>query len=124
MADSILLTGATGYVGGRLLKKLEAAGARLRCLVRRPENLVGRVGPSTEIVAGDVSDAASLTRALAGVHTAYYLIHSMQEGDAFEALERAGAENFARAARANNVKRIIYLGGLGEDQADLSPHLR
>lgn len=120
----ILLTGATGYVGGRLLKALEKSGFSLRCLVRRPENLRALANPSTEIVRGDVSDLASLNSALAGIDTAFYLIHSMQEGEHFEELERSGAENFARAAQSQSVKRIIYLGGLGDDQLDLSPHLR
>ncbi|MFN0118066.1 MAG: DUF2867 domain-containing protein [Elusimicrobiota bacterium] len=120
----ILVTGATGYVGGRLFKALEESGANIRCMVRRPENLRAKTKPTTEIVAGDVSDLDSLNKALSGVDTAFYLIHSMQEGERFEELERAGAENFAQAARSQGVKRIIYLGGLGDDQLNLSPHLR
>ena len=73
----LLLTGATGYVGGRLLKALEAAGRPVRCLARRPEFLAPRVSPATEIVRGDCLAAASLPAACAGVHTAYYLVHSM-----------------------------------------------
>ena len=73
----ILLTGATGYVGGRLLKALQAAGYPVRCVARRPEFLAPRVSPATEIVTGDCLDAASLPPACAGVHTAYYLVHSM-----------------------------------------------
>ncbi len=120
----VLLTGASGYVGGRLLKHLEAEQIPVRCLARRPEFLRGRVSPSTEVVAGDVLDAGSLTKALDGVDTAYYLVHSMGEASSFEALDRKGAQNFADAARAAHVRRIIYLGGLGDQAEALSPHLR
>jgi uncharacterized protein YbjT (DUF2867 family) len=73
----MLLTGASGYVGGRLLKLLEERRCRLRCLARLPEALKSKVLPSTEVVKGDVLDRASLDSALQGVHTAYYLVHSM-----------------------------------------------
>ena len=73
----VLLTGATGYIGGRLLKALENASVRVRCLARRPEFLKSRVAPGIEVVKGDCLDQASLLPALAGVHTAYYLVHSM-----------------------------------------------
>jgi len=122
--SSVLLTGATGYVGGRLGKALEAAGTSLRCLARRPEYMAARVGPGTEIIQGDVLDRPSLDRALSGVHTAYYLIHSMGSGGRFEEQDRKGAENFGKAARNAGVQRIIYLGGLGETRSGLSPHLR
>lgn len=118
----ILLTGATGYVGGRLLKFLEAAGFQLRCLARRPDFLAPRVGPNTTIIKGDVLDAGSLPAALAGVDTAYYLVHSMGSSGTFEEEDRRAARNFAEAARHAGVRRIIYLGGLGKDVA-LSPHL-
>lgn len=118
----VLLTGATGYVGGRLLAALEARGRRLRCVVRRPEHLRARVAPTTEVVAGDVSDPASLATALAGVDTAYYLVHSMDSTESFGAADRAGARNFALAARAAGIRRIVYLGGLGQG-AELSTHL-
>lgn len=120
----ILLTGATGYVGGRLLKTLEARGHELHCLARNPANLASRVGPGTRVVAGDVLDAASLAEALAGTETAYYLVHSLGDASGFEEREQAGARNFAAAARAAGIGRIVYLGGLGEARADLSPHLR
>ena len=121
----VLLNGATGYVGGRLLKKLEALGVATRCLARRPENLRGRIGPSVEVVAGDVmEDSHSLAAAFAGVHTAYYLIHSMGSAGCFEEQDRLGAQNFGQAARAAGVQRIVYLGGLGDEQQSLSPHLR
>jgi len=120
----ILLTGATGYVGGRLLTALQAAGREVRCLSRHPEHLVSRTRGSTTTVAGDVHDLESLRIALKGVRTAFYLVHSMQDGGNFESLESKGAELFAQAARENKVERIIFLGGLGEDGSRLSAHLR
>lgn len=118
----ILLTGATGYVGGRLLKALEARGERVRCLARRPEFLRPRVGASTEVVGGDVQDLASLREAMRGVDTAYYLVHSMGSATDFAEQDRRAAENFAGAALKAGVRRIVYLGGLGSGPA-LSPHL-
>ncbi len=120
----VLLTGATGYVGGRLLKKLEALGVTTRCLVRHPEHLRGRIKPGVEVVAGDVMDSQSLAMAVTGVHTAYYLIHSMGSAGSFEEHDRLGAQNFGRAAHAAGVQRIVYLGGLGDEEQVLSPHLR
>lgn len=120
----ILVTGATGYVGGRLRRRLEETGARVRCLARDPQRVAGRTAPGTEVLAGDVLDAASLGPALFGVDTAYYLVHSMGAARGFEDRDRAGALNFARAAAAAGVRRIVYLGGLGDDTAELSPHLR
>lgn len=120
----VLLTGASGYVGGRLLKPLESAGVRLRCIARRPEYLRSRVAAETEIVSGDVLDRASLDAALRDVSTAYYLVHSMGSAGSFEEKDREGARNFAAAARAAGVRRIIYLGGLGDSSAQLSTHLR
>jgi len=120
------LTGATGYIGGRLLPLLEEQGCCLRCLTRHPENLAGRVAPSTEVVAADVLDRASVQEALRGVDTAYYLVHAMGAGGDFELRDRQGAAAFAEAARANRLRRIIYLGGLGSETEDreLSAHLR
>ena len=120
----ILLTGATGYVGGRLLPLLEQQGYRVRCLTRRPEALADRVGATTEVVAGDVLDRASLTAALAGVDTAFYFVHSMGADRDFETEDRIAAENFAQVAAAAGVRRIIYLGGLGNPDHKLSKHLR
>ena len=118
----ILLTGATGYVGGRLLRALEDAGHLLRCVVRQPDRLRGRVAAATEIAGGDCLDPASLKPAIEGVHTAYYLVHSMGNAASFEEQDKNAALNFAAAAQAAGVQRIIYLGGLGEGL--LSPHLR
>jgi uncharacterized protein YbjT (DUF2867 family) len=117
----IALTGATGYIGGRLLHALEARGERVRCLSRRPEYLATRVGAGTEVVVGDVSRPRTLRRALEGVETAYYLVHSMGHGGSFADIDRKAAASFGRAARAEGVRRIVYLGGLGE--GDLSEHL-
>ena len=120
----ILLTGATGYVGGRLLAVLEESNRRVRCLARRPESLQARVAEGTDVVAGDVLDPDSLVAAMRGVTTAYYLVHSMGSTGSFEEEDRRGARNFATAARAAGVRRIIYLGGLGDSRLPLSPHLR
>ena len=120
--ELVLLTGATGYVGGRLLRALEADGRRLRCVARRPEYLRSRVAEGTEVVAGDVLRPDTLPAALHGVDTAYYLIHSMGTSRHYATSDREGAEAFARAAREAGVRRIIYLGGLGEGDR-LSRHL-
>jgi uncharacterized protein YbjT (DUF2867 family) len=128
-APRILLTGATGYVGGRLLHALEQRGRAVRCLARRPEHLSHRATKSTELVAGDVMKPQTLEPALSGCETAYYLIHSMGRAGQFQQAERQGAENFLKAAEAAGVKRIVYLGGLGREpkndqEPPLSPHLR
>ena len=120
----ILLTGASGYVGGRLLRSLEKQGYRVRCLARQPEVLRQKAASSTEIVSGDVFDPASLNSALRGVDVAYYLVHSMGSSGSFEEADREAASNFGQAAKTAGIKRIIYLGGLGSDEEDLSPHLR
>ncbi len=119
----ILLTGATGYVGGRLLRVLEERGEAVRCLARRPEYLRGRVAAATDVVGGDVLNYDSLRAALDGVGVAFYLIHSMAANEDFEEQDRLAAENFARAAQEAGVRRIIYLGGLGREPG-LSRHLR
>jgi uncharacterized protein YbjT (DUF2867 family) len=120
----LLLTGGTGYIGGRLLPLLESRGVRVRCLTRRPESLRDRVGPGTEVVEGDVLDRDSLGPALEGVDTAYYLVHSMGARGSFEENDRKGAAHFAAAAKEQGVRRIIYLGGLGQSEGQLSSHLR
>jgi len=117
-----LLTGATGYVGGRLLRRLEQDCLPVRCLCRNPEALRWRVASGTELVQGDLLQPASLGVAFTSVHTAFHLVHSMQAGEEFEAQERQAAANFAAAARKAGVQRIIYLGGLACGDA-LSPHM-
>jgi uncharacterized protein YbjT (DUF2867 family) len=120
----ILLTGASGYVGGCLLRSLENQGYCVRCLARHPEALAEKVGPATEVVAGDVLDRPSLDSALRGIDVAYYLVHSLGASRAFEEADRQGAWNFGQAAKTAGVERIIYLGGLGRAEEVLSPHLR
>lgn len=120
----ILLTGATGYVGGRLLKKLETSQLPLRCLLRRPELLKQQIAPTTELIQGDVFQIDSLLEAMKGIHTAYYLVHSLTSKGIFEEEEKEAAKNFAEAARISGIKKIIYLGGLGSEDDQLSEHLR
>jgi len=120
----ILLTGATGYVGGRLLEALETAGHSVRCLARRPEYLEPRVRPGTEVVRGDCLEPETLAPALEGVEAAYYMVHSMGGSGDFAELDRRAAANFGEAASRAGVRRIIYLGGLGRREENLSHHLR
>src|SRR5436190_14128336 len=120
-----LITGATGYIGGRLMRRLVADGRDVRALARRPERLAGNpVG----VVPGDVTTGEGLREALDGVSTAYYLVHSMAHGTgpngAFADLDRRAADNFARAAQEAGVDRIVYLGGLVPQGQTISPHLR
>jgi uncharacterized protein YbjT (DUF2867 family) len=121
----VLLTGASGYVGGRLIPLLEQQPLNLRCLARSPDKLPSSVKPSTQIARGDVLDPRSLDEAMQGVHTAYYLVHLMSGSKSFEQEDRLAASNFAEAAKKAGVRRMIYLGGLGDDSdPELSPHLR
>ena len=120
----ILLTGGTGYVGGRLLPLLESSKHTVRCMTRNPDNLIGSVNKSTEVVYGDAFDPESLNEALKGIHTAYYLVHSMGSDEDFEMADRKAAECFAEACSRQGVKRIVYLGGLGNPDHKLSKHLR
>jgi uncharacterized protein YbjT (DUF2867 family) len=125
MPHAILLTGATGYIGGRLLRLLEETGHQVRCLVRRPALLQGRISSSTGVLRGDVLDSRILSEAMRGVDTAYYMVHSMSSSlEDFEELDRQAAIGFGRAAKEAGVRRIIYLGGLGDSSTELSPHLR
>ena len=118
----ILLTGATGYVGGRLLRRLEKEGLPVRCLCRDPDALRSRVAPGTELVHGDLLQPGSLDSAFSGVDIAFYLVHSMNSGAGFEANEAASAANFTHAANNAGVSRIIYLGALASGE-NLSPHM-
>ena len=117
----VLVTGASGYVGGRLVAALEAKGERVRCLARTPEYLKGRFSPATEIVRGDALDPGSLDPALRGVDTAYYLVHSMGSRADFQVRDRACARNFARAARRQGVRRGHLPGGTGRPRRPGSP---
>jgi len=115
----VLVTGASGFVGRRLVPALVAEGHDVRAMTRRPEKYEGEGTP----VAGDVGDAGSLRRALDGCEAAYYLVHSLDDAD-FESKDAQGARSFAEAAADAGVRRIVYLGGLGDDSEGLSPHLR
>ena len=112
-APVVLVAGASGYVGGRLVRLLENEPVVVRCLARNPAKLRPRVKDSTQIVQGDVLDSQSLDDALQGVDTAYYLVHLMSGSKDFEKEDRQAAANFAQAAKTAGVRRIIYLGGLG-----------
>jgi uncharacterized protein YbjT (DUF2867 family) len=114
-----LVTGATGFVGRHLVPALLDDGWHVRALTRHPEQYDG----PGEVVGGDVSDPASLVGPLTGVDVAYYLVHSLDHAD-FAARDAEAARAFAEAAEQAGVSQIVYLGGLGEDGADLSPHLR
>ena len=91
---TILLTGATGYVGGQLLPELERLGHAVRCLARSPEALQGRTAPGTEVVAGDLTDAASVAAAMRGITTVYFLVHSMGQPGSFEARSKSCASSW------------------------------
>ncbi|WP_030741284.1 SDR family oxidoreductase [Streptomyces sp. NRRL S-31] len=123
-----LVTGATGYIGGRLVPELLAAGHRVRCLARTPAKL--RDHPwarDAEVVRGDVTDAGSVAEAMRDVDVAYYLVHALGSGEDFEETDRRAARVFGEAAKAAGVRRIVYLGGLvpaGVPDERLSPHLR
>src|SRR3954470_15168279 len=123
MAVKVLLTGATGYIGGRLLRRLEPDGRAVRCLVRHPSRL-GAPRPTTEVVQGDCLDASTLDTALAGIETAFYLVHSMSSGPHFAQIDRRAAETFGQAAARAGVRRIVYLGGLTDNLAAASAHLK
>jgi uncharacterized protein YbjT (DUF2867 family) len=119
-----LVTGATGYIGRKLIDRLREEGRAVRALARDPGRLESR--PDVDAVRGDVVTGQGLDAALDGVKTAYYLVHSMApqvNGATFGDLDRRGAENFAAAVQKAGVKRVIYLGGLVPSDGYLSPHL-
>jgi uncharacterized protein YbjT (DUF2867 family) len=120
----VLVTGATGYIGGRLVSLLLEHGYAVRCMARNASRLIGRFAPAVEIVEGDVGDELAVGHALDGCGAAYYLVHSMGSTSAFAKADRDTAHSFGEAARSAGCKRIIYLGGLGKDSDTLSPHLR
>src|SRR5687767_7205705 len=117
--QTVLVTGATGFIGRRLVPALVEAGHDVRAMTRRPESYDG---PGTA-VAGDVFEAESLVEPLTGVDVAVYLVHSLDDPD-FERKDAEAARTFARAAADAGVRQIVYMGGLGDEGDDLSPHLR
>ncbi|MHB1089847.1 MAG: NAD(P)H-binding protein, partial [Ilumatobacteraceae bacterium] len=119
----VLVTGATGYIGGRLVPRLLARGHQVRCVARHPERLAGRDWPGVEIVRGDLVDASVLPAVLEGIDVAYYLVHSMAEGETFRERDQLMADAFGRAAAQAGVDKIIYLGGLGRPEEVHSRHL-
>lgn len=121
----VLVTGVTGYIGGRLVPVLLDAGVRVRVMARDPHRLEGRTWlDRVDVVQGDALKPETLDAALDGIDVAYYLIHSMRGGDDFAERDLQAARSFSMAAQRQGVARIIYLGGLGDDQSDLSHHLR
>ena len=121
----VLVTGATGYIGGRLVPRLLEAGFRVRCLARDAVRLQGRTWRGeVELVEGDVLRPESLTAAMRGVTAAYYLVHSLGAGSDFPERDVQAARNFGAAAKHAAVSRIVYLGGLGDPATALSAHLR
>ncbi len=123
--ETVLVTGATGYIGGRLVPRLVEEGRRVRVLVRSQARALSRSwSDQVEVAVGDVLSPQTLSKALAGVDSAYYLIHSMSKGSKFHELDIEAARTFGQEAREAGVNRIIYLGGLGDPKANLSQHLR
>jgi uncharacterized protein YbjT (DUF2867 family) len=117
----VLITGATGFIGRRLVAALTGEGIKVRCLVRKEPPAVAA---GAETVIGDLLEESTLDAAFSGVETAYYLVHAMAGARAgFESRDRKAAENFVAAAERHGVKRVIYLGGLGEEGDKLSEHL-
>ena len=124
----VFVTGATGYVGGRLVPALLRAGYTVRCLAREPRKLEARPwrgDPNVDVVTGDLSDVSAIVEQLRGCSAAYFLVHSMEaSGGKYAERDLLLASNFAQAAKLAGVQRIIYLGGLGELGDGLSQHLR
>ncbi|HDK46253.1 MAG TPA: NAD-dependent epimerase/dehydratase family protein, partial [Actinobacteria bacterium] len=121
----VLVTGATGYIGGRLVPRLLERGFQVRCMTRDPARLT--LDPwrdQVEVVAADALEPDTLRVALSGCNAAYYLIHGMEASEEYVELDRIAAENFRDAADEAGLERIIFLGGLGSDDDELSMHLR
>lgn len=119
---SILITGASGFIGRRLAQRLIKDGFSVRCMIRQTASAVPN---GAETVRGDLLEPATLDKAMAGIDTAYYLVHSMSGGrGGFERRDREAVRNFVAAANRANIRRVIYLGGLGETGDDLSEHLK
>ena len=122
---NVLVAGATGFVGSHLVPALLAEGHSVRCLSRNPDRASSRLPAGAEIVRGDVHDAPSIAAELDGMDAAYYLVHSMETSEFdFEERDRDAARQFALAAERAGIKRIFFLGGLGDEASQLSAHLR
>jgi uncharacterized protein YbjT (DUF2867 family) len=122
IAASTLIAGATGFVGARLAASLAGSDSRVRCLVRDRSKAHALAAAGLDLHVGDIADATSLVGAGKGIEVAYYLVHAMAGGGDFAKRERTGALNFARMAKEEGVKRVVYLGGLGDESK--SEHLR
>jgi uncharacterized protein YbjT (DUF2867 family) len=116
---TVLVTGATGFIGSRLVHALAEQGHRVKAMTRRPDDYAGPADP----VPGDVFDPGTLAEPMEGVDVAVYLVHSLDDND-FERKDAEAAKGFGLAAAASGVRQIVYLGGLGKDDDELSPHLR
>lgn len=123
--QKILITGATGYIGGRLVPRLVKEGKQVRVLVRSRARVLSRSWfDKVELVVGDALDYDIISKALEGMDAAYYLIHSLSKGSGFHEMDIKAARHFGQAAKEAGIRDIIYLGGLGDPKADLSHHLR
>ncbi len=121
---TVLVTGATGYIGGRLVRELLHHKYKVRVLVRDRLKIQDHAWANqVEVVEGDVFDKSSLETALKGIHVAYYLVHALMSPVDFESKERTLAQNFGEVAKQAKVKRIIYLGGIADPESELSPHM-
>jgi len=129
--DRVLILGGTGFIGSRLISELSKRKIKLRLLVRNPSKVSDSIleNKDTEVVKGDIVRGEGLREAASGIHTAYYLVHSMGgksmfKNNEFARMDKDAAKNFIKAADEAGIKRVIYLGGLGEMGKDLSEHLR
>ena len=123
--NNILIAGATGYIGKNLIDRLQKKRCAIRCLVRNANSLKGNLPNPPQLIRGDLLDLESIKNAFKGIDTAFYLAHSLDVKNDFEKIEKMAAANFATAAKSGNIKRIIYLGALGNPtEGPLSPHLK